>query len=69
MQIETSVPLPERLPNAKYPFSRMAVGESFVTDREQKAVASAAANWSKKRPGTAFRTSSRGGSVRCWRVA
>lgn len=70
--IESDVSIPDQASVRKYPFARMAVGQSFaVTTTERSRVATAASRYGQ-RHGRAFtvrasRTTP--GQVRCWRIA
>ena len=76
-EIETSVPVPEKGSRKKYPFSEMAVGDSFLVPcdgdtrvRTQATTCSAVKDFrNSQENGWAGRTSMVDGGVRVWRTA
>jgi len=72
MKIDKNIPLPGGVdPRERYPFSDMALGDSFlVVDATWiKNLRSAAYMYSKRHPGTRFTCRRYGEGWRLWRVA
>lgn len=67
LDIEKGVPLPRT--RASYPFSEMAVGDSFLLPADESVRVRNAACAHTKVHGAKFTTLKVGDGVRCWRVA
>lgn len=69
VEIETGIPLPGAA--VKWPFNKLAIGQSFVMPKKQSNAA-AYARAVAQRSGLKFKTSAKGlpeGHTRIWRVA
>lgn len=70
--IEKGLPMPEFSASgrpAKYPFSEMQVGDSFVLPEDQLIrIRSAAANWGTRQGKKLSVRQLKDGSYRCWRL-
>ncbi len=68
MEIEKGIPVPDRYYHTKYPFTDMAVKDSFTCDNYQK-VRSAATSYVKRKGGKMkFTVRKVDGGYRCWRT-
>ncbi len=69
--IETGIPAPKsKYGNTKYPFERMAVGDSFlVAAGVAHRVSAAASSRAKRHPGEQYVVRTVDGGMRVWRVA
>lgn len=69
IQIETGVPVPKHSPLRRYPFSDLAVSESFlVTDSNSNSICANASRTGKKL-GRKFHVRKTKDGIRVWRVA
>ena len=64
-KIDKDVPPPASSGRTKYPFAKMAVGDSFTGDSRAAAAASAYS----RRTGIKFTTRTVDGVIRIWRIA
>lgn len=67
MPIEKGVPIPPKKSEQKYPFNKMAVGDSFTTN--DKRVRAAASAYGKRHGQTFVVRKDMAGGLRCWRTA
>lgn len=68
VEIESGVPLPPpRGGRSRYPFAKMAPGDSFFVEADQRHVAAAASEYGKAH-GWRFATRKVAGGTRCWRT-
>lgn len=69
--IEKGIPMPTKLKEDKYPFRKMAVGDSFFFQKEDSAKIKSAMNTYFKKTGTKFFVApdmQRASCNRCWRI-
>lgn len=77
IKIEKDIPIPKytRGPIAKYPFSKMEIGDSFFihSQKQSRAVSSCSIMWArhfnkKNKEERKFSTRKQGKGYRCWRI-
>jgi len=75
VKIEKGIPVPpkkqskkKQVRHEKYPFSKMEIGDSFLSKEPQARVNSSAYVFGKK-TGMKFKIRSVGKGCRCWRIA
>lgn len=73
IKIDHDIPIPPRFSGPRrpptYPFSDLAVGDSFAIPADGGKLASAAVKWKARHVGWDYRTMRDGDLVRLWRVA
>lgn len=68
-KIQKNVPIPSKAKKSKYPFEKMAIGESFVAPVKPQGLYVAARKWAKDHEGKMrFVVRAENGGSRCWRV-